>query len=246
MIPISVPSTASSALPSVVLSGPTRGLGRALFELLVSHAYPVIGLGRDLERVAALASMASAPWELVEVDLEDADALDNCLATLRYSLRPAVGPLVFISNAGVIEPIGRATGLELADLERTLRINCLAPLMIAHTLADIACAQHRTLLVLDINSGAADRPIRGWQAYCTSKAAYKMALDVLVAENWYVRAVHFDPGVMDTPMQELIRRQMEADMPEVEAFRTYYAEGGLRAPAEVAAELIQLMRRNLL
>jgi benzil reductase ((S)-benzoin forming) len=221
-------------------------LGRALFDQLVSQRYPMIGLGRDLARVATQAAVASGPVDLLEVDLEDVDALENALVALRRSVQLVADPLVFISNAGVIEPIGQAADLRLADLERVLRINCLAPLMIAHTLANIAYIQHRTLLILDISSGAADRPIRGWQAYCTSKAAYKVALDVLAAENTHVRVVHFNPGVMDTPMQEVIRQQKEADMPEVAAFRAYQTEGVLKAPSVIAAELILLMKRQLL
>lgn len=237
-----------TALATVILSGPTRGLGRALFGQLISQSYPVVGLGRDLVRIADLAATASAPVELVEIDLDDddADALARVLAELRGIVQATTSStLVFISNASIIEPIGQATGLALPGLERTLRINCLAPAMIANTLAKITQEQHRPLLVLDVSSGAASRPIRGWQAYCTSKAAYKMALDVLAAENSHVQVVHFDPGVMDTSMQQLIRVQQEADMPEVAAFRAYQAEGMLKAPVTVADELLLLMKRHL-
>lgn len=232
----------------VIISGPTRGLGRALFDQLVSQAYPIVGLGRDLTRIATVAKTASAQVELVEVDLgEGSGTLESALAVLRRIVQSTPdGPLVFISNASVIEPIGQATDLSLPSLERALRINCLAPLIIANTLAGIAHAQHRPFLVLDVSSGAACRPVGGWQAYCTSKAAYKMALDVLALENSHIKVVHFDPGVMDTSMQKLIRGQQEADMPEVAAFRAYQAEGLLKAPHAVAAELILLMRSQLL
>ena len=233
--------------PTVILSGPTRGLGRALFDELVSQAYPVVGLGRNLAQIDAVTKSASVPVELIEVDLSaDSDALPNALAEVRRILNlKSTGPLVFISNASIIEPIGLATGLAFSGLERAMRINCLSPLVIANFLTKTAQAQERPLLVLDVSSGAACRPIRGWQAYCSSKAAFKMGLDVLAAENSHVQVVHFDPGVMDTSMQELIREQQVADMPEVEVFRAYQEEGMLKAPLTVAAELILLMKGNL-
>lgn len=242
---MSVSITAST--PTVILSGPTRGLGFALFEQLVSQGYPLVCLGRGLARITDRAKPASGPVDFVEVELgTDTKTLANQLATMRHIIQSApYDPLVFISNASIIEPIGRATGLAPADLERALRINCVAPLMIANTLTEIAYAQHRSLLVLDVSSGAACRPIRGWQAYCTSKSAYKMALDVLAAENSHVQVVHFDPGVMDTPMQQLIREQREEDMPEVSAFRAYREEGLLKSPPGVAAEIIHLMKHHL-
>jgi benzil reductase ((S)-benzoin forming) len=236
-----------TTLPTVILTGPTRGLGRALFDQLISKNFPFVGLGRNLERIAAEANMAPTPVELVDVDFgADSDALADALAeVLRILSDSSPGPLAFISNASMIEPIGQATRLTYSDLERVMRINCLAPLMIANFLTETARAQGRPLLVLDVSSGAAWRPIRGWQAYCTSKAAYKMGLDVLAAENSHVQVVHFDPGVMDTSMQELIREQQVADMPEVEAFRSYRADGLLTTPLTVAAELIHLMERHL-
>ena len=233
--------------PTVILSGPTRGLGRAVFNELVSQAYPVVALGRNLKRISDGAKSASAPVELVEVDLgADSDALTDTLALVRQILSStSIGPLVFISNASTIEPIGQARGLAFAGLERAMWINCLVPLTIANYLTESTKAQSRHLLVLDISSGAACRPIRGWQAYCTSKAAFKMGLDVLAAENSHVQVVHFDPGVMDTTMQQLIREQHIAEMPEVEVFRAYQEEGMLKAPLTVATDLILFMKRHL-
>lgn len=233
--------------PTVILSGPTRGLGRALFDRLVSQGFPTVGLGRDLGRIAAVARSAPAQIQLVEVDLgADFNALTDALAAVRRILSTnSSGPLAFISNASIIEPIGQATGLTCSGLERAMRINCLTPLMIANFLTKTAQAQGRPLLVLDVSSGAACRPIRGWQAYCTSKAAYKMGLDVLAAENSHIQVVHFDPGVMDTSMQDLIRAQHVEDMPEVEVFRAYREKGTLKAPFTVATELTQLIERHL-
>lgn len=238
----------NNASPLIILTGPTRGLGRALFEQFISHAYPIVTLGRDLSRVSSLVKLSSQPVTPIEVDFGGADfVLARALDSLRRLIQVSdIGsPLVLISNASIIEPIGQARSLELAGLEKALRINCLAPLMIANALAEIAQMQHRPLLIIDVSSGAACKPIRGWQAYCTSKAAHKMALDVLAAENSHVEVVHFDPGVMDTPMQQLIRDQQEADMPEVAAFRRYQDGGLLKPPCEVAAELIHLMRHHL-
>lgn len=245
MTTMDIPGATST--PTVILTGPTRGLGHALFVQLVSQDYPIVAVGRDLARIDDVAMVASAPVELVEVDLgDDDDALERVLDALRrIILATTAGPLVFISNASIIEPIGPATCLTLAGLERALRINCLTPILMANTLTEIADTQHRPLLVFDVSSGAASRPVRGWQAYCTSKAAYKMALDVLAAENSHVQVTHFDPGIMDTPMQQVIRGQREEDMPEVAAFRAYQDEGLLKAPPAVAADIILQMRRHL-
>lgn len=216
-------ATDKTAPPMIILSGPTRGFGGALFNQLISKAYSITALGRDLHRILPIAKVASAPVELVEVDFAaDTIALTKALDSLRRIVfSTSARPFVFISNASTIEPIGQATGLGFSDLECAIKINCLVPLLIASVLSQIAQARDCPLLILNVSSGAAYRPVRGWQAYCTSKAAYKMGLDVLAAENLHVEVVHFDPGVIDTSMQLLIRKQKETDMPEVEAFRAY-------------------------
>lgn len=232
--------------PTIILSGPTRGLGRALFDRLISQGFPTVGLGRELGRIAALARNAPAPVQLVEVDLgADSDALTNALTEVDLFISSSSnGPLVFISNASIIEPIVQATELTFTCLDRGMRINCLAPLMIANFLTKIALAQGRTLLILNVSSGAAYQPIRGWQAYCTSKAACKMGLDVLASENGLVQVNHFDPGVMDTYMQETIRAQQIADMPEADVFRNYQTKGMLRSPSAVAVEILSIMNNH--
>lgn len=233
--------------PTVILSGPTRGLGRAVFDQLVSEGLAVVGLGRNLGRVETIAHSVPAQVQLVEVDFgADANEFTNALDVVSRSLDSnSTGPIAFISNASIIEPIGQATERIYTDLDRAMRINCLAPLMVANVLTKIAKAQGRFLFILDVSSGAAGRPIRGWQAYCTSKAAFKMGLDVLNAENSHIDVVHFDPGVMDTSMQDLIRKQHVEDMPEVEVFRSYLENGVLKSPSVIASEVINLIKRHL-
>jgi len=155
------------------------------------------------------------------------------------------GPLAFISNASIIELIGQATDRTYSGFERVMRINCLTPLLIAKFLTKTAKAQGRPLLVLDVSSGTGCQLIRGWQSYCTSKAAYKMGVDVLAPENSQIKVVHFDPAVVDTSMQELIRGEQVSDMPKAELFRVYREKGVLKAPLTIAAELIQLIEGQL-
>ena len=59
----------SSTLPTVILSGPTRGLGKALFDQLLIQEFPIVCVGRNLEKIAAAAKKAHNQVQLIEVDL---------------------------------------------------------------------------------------------------------------------------------------------------------------------------------
>ena len=71
-----------------------------------------------------------------------------------------------------------------------------------------------------------------------------MALDILEDENHNLRLYHFDPGVMDTKMQESIRQSDKSSMNDVELFRDLYSDGKLRDPKDVALEIVELIDKE--
>jgi benzil reductase ((S)-benzoin forming) len=95
--------------------------------------------------------------------------------------------------------------------------------------------------IIYISSGAAKRAIPSWSQYCASKAALDMFAETLQLElntearDIVVRSVA--PGVVDTPMQTLIRETDESDFPSVENFRALHENGELSSPQEVAQKL---------
>ena len=232
--------------PTFIITGPTSGLGRALVAQILPRPFPLILVGRDLKRLDRERAQRSSAATVECIEIDFASDLKNLVDQLICIVqRVARGPLVFISNAGLIEPIGQAGLLELAAVERSMRVNWLSPMFVANALGVSACKQDNTLLVVDVSSGAATRPVRGWQAYCASKAAIKMALDVLAQESAHVEVIHLDPGVMDTPMQALIRKENAENMPDVSIFRGYKATGKLRDPHSVANEMMAMIIKRV-
>lgn len=189
-----------------VLTGPTRGLGRALYDVLRARDVPMVALGRGIDRLTGGSNDV-----LIEADFADplpAHWLDALKLRLHRLLDEYPGrPVVFINNAGTVAPICPATHIEDGALQLAMQVNFAAPCALARTIAELAIAQGRRLRIVNVTTGAAQRPIAGWLAYCASKAACRMAFDVLVAENPGIELVHVDPGVVDTGMQAYIRDQ---------------------------------------
>src|SRR3546814_17816377 len=85
-------------------------------------------------------------------------------------------------------------------------VNFHGPIIILGACIRHASSHGAALHVLNISSGAAIRPLPGWGAYCASKAAIRHFFDVAEAEQTLDLSVrHFDPGVLDTRMQEIGR-----------------------------------------
>ncbi|MDX3895328.1 SDR family NAD(P)-dependent oxidoreductase [Pusillimonas sp.] len=218
---------------TVILTGANRGLGHELHQLLVEGSPSIQGIFISRQPLPSVREQDI----YIQADFEHDDLRE---LALKLSLTSKV--IVFINNAGTIEPIAKAVELDQTSMENALRVNCMAPLVLAQRLALEAEKNGGRLLILNISSGAARRPIKGWMAYCVSKAAAVMALDVLAAENNHIEVRHIDPGVMDTRMQEHIRRQSPATMPDVGAFQNFKEQQVLKEPKEVAEHIIGIVQ----
>lgn len=218
---------------SFFLTGANRGLGKKIHDVLVSAEYAddeCYFLSRSPmtdERVSGLGGYICA-------DLE---------STSRHFFLPSIHNesklIVLINNAGRIQPMAVASQVDHEEFLRSLRVNLFGPLYLAQKLSLAADEIGARFLIFNIGSGAARRPVAGWLAYCVGKASAQMAFDVLSFENANVDVIHFDPGVMDTDMQSLIRSQVSADVRDVEIFQGLFAEGKLESPAKVAREILK-------
>lgn len=219
---------------SIILTGASRGLGHELHKLLVLDDLPS-GQRVFISRRPLVETHVNHRY--IQADLGRKDGLNTSL-----DIAPDSKVVVFINNAGTIEPIGKAVDMLTLNIENALRVNCLGPLSFAQQLAVETRGIGARLFILNVSSGAARRPIKGWMAYCVSKAAAVMAFDMLAAENDHVEVLHFDPGVMDTDMQNHIRQQTADVMPDVELFRGFKTDQALKSPREVAEEIVSIVR----
>jgi NAD(P)-dependent dehydrogenase (short-subunit alcohol dehydrogenase family) len=96
--------------------------------------------------------------------------------------------------------------------------------------------------VINVSSGAAVRAIAGSAGYCVSKAALNQFNKVLAAEEDEITAIAVRPGVVDTPMQTLVRAEGQTGMPQEvhKAFVRYHEKGEL-LPPEVPGHTIAVL-----
>ncbi|RZK24805.1 MAG: SDR family NAD(P)-dependent oxidoreductase, partial [Hymenobacter sp.] len=101
--------------------------------------------------------------------------------------------------------------------------------------------------VLNMSSGAAQRPVDGWAAYCASKAALNSLSETAQKEqdlrNSGVRIRALAPGVVDTAMQAHIRTAEVGRFSEQAKFAGYHAEGQLQTPEAVAERIVEWLQR---
>jgi NAD(P)-dependent dehydrogenase (short-subunit alcohol dehydrogenase family) len=227
-----------------VLSGPTQGLGRELLLQMLKRGISVVVIGRRLQRIEKDVCSYGAQCTLSEIDLNEivdpgvAELFDTRLS--EQLLKNNAGTIVFISNAGIVEPIGMIGSISSRDLVSSTAVNFLAPAIIANTCVRVAKRTSAKLVVVNISSGAATHAISGWSAYCATKSAARMYVEVLKNELNGIAEVHqIDPGVMNTNMQGKVRDSTVEQFPFVANFIDYAVDGVLRAPEVVAYEILE-------
>lgn len=212
---------------SIIITGAGSGIGRALTIRYAETDTRVIAVGR---REAPLNALAEA-YPAVQPCPADVSTPEGQSAIERAAASGGIHAL--IHNAGVIEPVGALLDQSSEAIRGHLAINLEAPIAISRRLRPMMAADGR---ILHISSGAAHRALPGWGAYCISKAALHMAYAVLKAElaGTSLHVGSLRPGVVDTPMQTLIRAQSPEDFPAVARFRALKADDALTSPEDAA------------
>jgi NAD(P)-dependent dehydrogenase (short-subunit alcohol dehydrogenase family) len=190
----------SSRARVAVVTGISRGFGRAVAALLLSHGWQVVGDGRDRGKLeAAHESTAGADG----LHLVPGDILDEAhLATLiKTATRDEHGIDLLINNAGALgpSPLPSLKEANTDDLDLLFRTNAIAPLRLIQlalpSMANGGC-------VIDISSDAAVEHYPGWGPYGATKAALDLYTGVLGVEEPHVRFYALDPGDMRTDMHQ--------------------------------------------
>ncbi|NKC13816.1 MAG: SDR family NAD(P)-dependent oxidoreductase [Gammaproteobacteria bacterium] len=200
------PSTSSIAGKVAFITGASRGIGRACAAVLAKRGAAVVLAARDraaCERAAAVIAGNGGRALAVRCDVADRASVDAAVNAVEARLGPVD---ILINNAGVVEPIAALASVAPAQFERTFSINVTGPLNLMQALLP-QMKKRGGGTVINVSSGAAQRPLEGWTAYCVSKAALRMLGMSLALEHGAdgIRVFNFRPGTVDTAMQGVIR-----------------------------------------
>lgn len=228
-----------------VVTGASRGLGRAVVESFLERDIQVIGIARGYRE------SCEQRYRHIQADLSDLQHVSRVTDLLVEEIRTLQPTTIYVvHNASIIDPIERV-GHQDADLiSAAFHVNVLAPMLMTNELMRQLAEQGVQLVIVNVTSGAAERPISGWSVYNSTKAAINMHTQVAGLEQNNSGSGHiviaFSPGVMDTDMQETIRSAGEKAFRDVAQFRHYKESGNLRSPEEVGETLVKLICKSQL
>ncbi|MDK8241660.1 SDR family oxidoreductase [Corynebacterium coyleae] len=174
-------------MKKALITGASRGIGRAIAEELGKDHHIYAGASRDASEIVS--ALPSA--EPFEVDLTDTAAIERAAAEIDELD-------VLVLAAGVMEN-GSLSELTDASWRHMMEVNLHAPVTLTRAL--LPALRRSNGLIITINSGAGYHGIANNSAYCASKFALRGFTDSLAQEEaGKVRVTSLHPGRTDTDM----------------------------------------------
>lgn len=191
--------------PVAVITGASRGLGRALAGALAGAGYQLIIDARDCRALEATAAELRALNDLPKgaVLALPGDITDpGHRAALADAAAAAGGASLLINNAGTLgaSPLPALADYPVDELRGSFEVNVIAPVALTQLL--LPGLRRLGGAVLSITSDAAVEAYAGWGGYGAAKAALEQACHVLAAEEPVVRVWWVDPGDLRTQMHQ--------------------------------------------
>jgi len=226
----------------VVVTGASRGLGKAIAKALWTHGANVLLAARSKEGLDALqAELLAAPARANQTvavcvaDLSKESAIES-IASKALTIWPKADGL--INNAGILGPVGKAWENDWRDWEATMRVNLFAPVELCRAFIPWMI-QTGGGSIITLSGGGATGPRPHFTAYATAKTGLVRFTETIAHElkGTGVRANSISPGALATDMLKEIlvagRDKVGAD--EFDKVTQQVESGG--TPPEKAAEL---------
>jgi len=197
-------------LPTALITGASRGIGRRTAELLARKGWDlklIARRGDQLEQLAAELRPLGVRVDVRSVDLTDPQAIHPELTGL---LEQGSAPAVLINNAGAAYT-GDLLAMPLERWQWLMQLNVTSVMQVCA--AVVPAMRPSGGLMINVNSHAARNAFPQWGAYCVSKAALASFTRCLAEEERAhgIRACTLTLGAVNTPLWDAETVQSDFD-----------------------------------
>ena len=205
-------------MSSVLVTGASRGIGRASAERLAAAGWDVVAAARNTADLDDLVAAAGGAISAVELDITD-EAQVRALETVLPQRLDAV-----VNNAGIVVG-GPIEAVPLAELRRQLEVNVVGQAAVCQAvLPRLRHSRGRIVFVSSV-SGRVATPLTG--AYNASKFALEGMADSMRMElaPWGIDVTLVEPAQTDTDMWRTAIDEFDAAVEALSAeHRRLYAD----------------------
>jgi NAD(P)-dependent dehydrogenase (short-subunit alcohol dehydrogenase family) len=205
-------------MPSVLISGASRGIGRATALRLAAAGWDVYATARAEADGKDLAAEAAGEIHPLQLDVTD----DEQIAALDEGLPDRLDAIV--NNAGIVVS-GPLETLSAAELREQFDVNVVGAVALTNLVLPRLREAHGRIVFVSSLSGMISTPMTG--AYNASKFAIEAIADAwrLELRPWGIEVVLIEPAMTDTDLWRNAPETLESEAAAMSAeHRDLYAE----------------------
>jgi NAD(P)-dependent dehydrogenase (short-subunit alcohol dehydrogenase family) len=182
---------------TILITGVSRGLGRALTEEFIRLGHTVIGCGRSEKEIAQLQKQFPAPNDFAAVDV----SADEQVATwAKRVLQSHAAPDLLLNNAGIINRNAPLWEISAEEFSRVIDVNIKGVANVIRHFAPAMVAR-RAGVIVNFSSGWGRSTDAEVAPYCATKWAMEGLTQALAQElPPGMAAVPLNPGIINTAM----------------------------------------------
>ena len=185
------------AMKTILITGATRGLGRAMTDEFIRLGHTVVGCGRSEKEITALRKEFPRPNHFSRVDVASdeqvADWAENILASLG-------APDLLLNNAGLINRKAPLWKIDAIEFSQVVDVNLKGTANVIRNFVPAMVAR-RTGVIVNFSSGWGRSVSAEVAPYCATKWAIEGLTQALAQElPPGMAAVPLNPGIIDTDM----------------------------------------------
>jgi NAD(P)-dependent dehydrogenase (short-subunit alcohol dehydrogenase family) len=188
---------ATTARRRIVLTGVTRGLGRAMAEGFIELGHTVFGCGRSASELDQLRRRFGSPHDFAAVDVVRRDQVQAWADRL---VAEHGAPDLLLNNAAIINANAPLWEVPAEEFDRLIDINIKGVANVLRSFVPAMIARNRGIIV-NFSSGWGHSTSPEVAPYCASKYAIE-GLTLALAQELPsgMAAIPLNPGIIDTQM----------------------------------------------
>lgn len=219
-----------------LVTGASRGIGRAIAERLASAGYEIIAHGRDEQALAATVEAIVRGGNQARAVVADLATISGIEKVAGVAKEKPLDLLIHNAGIAVVKPFEQVSD---AEWNTTLAINVTAPFILT---GKIAPGMPEGSSIVNILSVAAKTGFPNWSSYCMSKFALEGLMQSIREElrSRRIRVVNIYPSATKTDMWQAIEGDWPSERmldPGEVAEAVYYA---VSRPSNVLVENISV------
>lgn len=181
----------------ILITGVTRGLGRAMAEEFIREGHTVLGCGRSENEIERLRKAHGEPHEFYSVDVSSDEAVKSW-ASLMLTRHGA--PDLLLNNAAIINKNARLWEVNAREFSEVIDVNIKGVVnVIRHFVPPMV--QRKSGVIVNFSSGWGRSTDAEVAPYCATKWAIEGLTQALAQElPSGMAAIPLNPGIINTEM----------------------------------------------